>query len=88
MQCIDCHTSNDIHGDGNIYSKREQAVEIECTDCHGNLEEYSDQKTSRGNPIANLEKQNRPNFVSSRELMGTFTLYRRSEHLRIEPLYR
>jgi hypothetical protein len=29
MECIDCHTANDIHGDGDIYSKKEQAVEVE-----------------------------------------------------------
>ncbi|MBW8034475.1 MAG: hypothetical protein FVQ79_02085 [Planctomycetes bacterium] len=57
MDCIDCHTLNDIHGDGNIYSKREQAVEIECTDCHGNIDSYSNLKTSRGNPLTNVHKQ-------------------------------
>jgi hypothetical protein len=58
MHCVDCHTLNDIHGDGNIYSKREQAVEIECTDCHGNLETYSTMTSSRNKPLKNLEKQN------------------------------
>ena len=58
MECIDCHTANDIHGDGNIYSKREQAVEIECTDCHGDTEKYSSLKTARGRLMTNLEKQN------------------------------
>ena len=58
IHCIDCHTINDIHGDGNIYSKREQAVEIECTDCHGDIEKYSTLETSRGNPMDNLVKQN------------------------------
>ena len=58
MDCIDCHTPNDLHGDGNIYSKREQAVEIECADCHGTAGEYSVLKTSRGRGMANLERQN------------------------------
>ncbi len=58
VYCIDCHTLNDIHGDGNIYSKREQGVEIECTDCRGDIESYSTMKTSRGNPITHLKKQN------------------------------
>ncbi len=35
MDCIDCHTSNDIMGDGNIYSKQHEAVEIRCQTCHG-----------------------------------------------------
>ncbi|MEK9628515.1 MAG: hypothetical protein VW455_05800 [Nitrospinota bacterium] len=36
MDCIDCHTQRDIMGDGNIYSKQHQAVEIRCETCHGN----------------------------------------------------
>ncbi len=58
MECIDCHTMNDVHGDGNVYSKREQAVEIECTDCHGDLDRYSAMETSRGTPMENLQKRN------------------------------
>jgi len=63
MHCVDCHTLNDIHGDGNIYSKREQAVEIECRDCHGDPEHYSALKTSRGNLMTNLERQNDQVFL-------------------------
>ncbi|MFQ6118388.1 MAG: hypothetical protein ACE5KE_00720, partial [Methanosarcinales archaeon] len=40
MECIDCHTSQDMHGDGNLYSKKEQYVEIECEDCHGTPDKY------------------------------------------------
>ena len=35
MDCIDCHTQRDIMGDGNLYSKQHQAVEIRCETCHG-----------------------------------------------------
>ncbi len=41
LECIDCHTESDIMGDGNIYSKQNQAVEISCETCHG---------SSRANP--------------------------------------
>ena len=58
MHCIDCHTSNEVHGDGNIYSKKEQAVEVECATCHGSSDQYSDLKTSRGNRMRRLRKQN------------------------------
>lgn len=58
MHCVDCHTINDIHGDGNIYSKKEQAVEIECADCHGDPDRYSTLTTSRGTRMTNLERQN------------------------------
>jgi hypothetical protein len=66
MHCIDCHTLNDIHGDGNIYSKKEQAVEIECADCHGSLEEYCDLKTSRNNLMTNLKQQNNQIFLEGK----------------------
>jgi hypothetical protein len=57
MTCIDCHTKQDLHGDGNIYAKREQGVEIECDDCHGTMQERSDLKTSWGNSFTNLEEK-------------------------------
>ena len=38
FECIDCHTQFDIMGDGNIYSKQHQAVEIRCETCHGNAD--------------------------------------------------
>ena len=38
LECIDCHTQFDVMGDGNIYSKQHQAVEIRCENCHGNAD--------------------------------------------------
>lgn len=35
LLCQDCHTSIDIHGDGNLTTTTLGQVEIECTDCHG-----------------------------------------------------
>ncbi len=35
MLCQDCHTSVDIHGDGNLFGTTLGQVEIECSDCHG-----------------------------------------------------
>ncbi len=57
MTCIDCHTKRDLHGDGNMYTKREYAVEVECTDCHGTMERGTSFKTSRGNPLTNLHEK-------------------------------
>jgi len=34
MQCIDCHTSYEVMGDGNEYQHKEEQVKIECIDCH------------------------------------------------------
>lgn len=34
MQCIDCHTSQEIMGDHNKYKHQHDAVKIQCSDCH------------------------------------------------------
>jgi hypothetical protein len=66
MTCIDCHTKQDLHGDGNIYTKREQAVEIECYNCHGTLEKRSDLKTSWGNSFTNLKEEDGKIILTSK----------------------
>ncbi len=35
LECIDCHTSIDVHGDGNIYPSIGHQLEVKCEDCHG-----------------------------------------------------
>lgn len=35
MGCVDCHSIQDIHGDGNMYARNWDFIEIECDDCHG-----------------------------------------------------
>lgn len=66
MTCIDCHTSKELHGDGNIYSKKHQAVEIRCEDCHGTAKAQSSLKTSWGNPITNLKKDGNKIILKSK----------------------
>ncbi len=38
--CQDCHTTNSMHGNGNISTTTLANVEIECSDCHGTPENY------------------------------------------------
>ncbi|AOG00262.1 cytochrome c554 and c-prime family protein [Blastomonas sp. RAC04] len=40
MQCVDCHFSQDGHGNGLIYGEVANAVEIGCKDCHGTPDAY------------------------------------------------
>ncbi len=35
MACIDCHTREEIMGDGNRYAHYEEQLEIDCRSCHG-----------------------------------------------------
>jgi hypothetical protein len=35
MHCVDCHLAREIMGDGKVYSRMTQQVEVRCQDCHG-----------------------------------------------------
>lgn len=34
LLCIDCHSSHEVMGDGNWYTHEEDAVSLQCSDCH------------------------------------------------------
>jgi Ca2+-binding EF-hand superfamily protein len=57
MHCIDCHTQNDVMGDGRLYGAMEHAVEISCSDCHGTFTEPASLRTRRGTPLAHLRRE-------------------------------
>ncbi len=40
MLCQDCHTTVDMHGDGNLPGTTLAQVEIECEDCHGTVSKF------------------------------------------------
>ena len=40
MHCVDCHFSQDGHGNGHIYGEVAAAIEIDCADCHGTADKY------------------------------------------------
>ena len=40
MHCVDCHFSQDAHGNGHIYGEVAAAIEITCADCHGTVSRY------------------------------------------------
>ena len=44
MDCIDCHTSRDIMGDGYAYENMYHQTEISCEDCHGTGKKRPDVK--------------------------------------------
>jgi len=39
MHCVDCHFAQDNHGNGKLYGETRNAIEIDCTDCHGTIRE-------------------------------------------------
>lgn len=50
MECIDCHTSRDLMGDGYAYENMYLQTEISCEDCHGSATEAPQ--------IARIEREN------------------------------
>jgi hypothetical protein len=46
MQCVDCHFSQDNHGNGYLYGEVAAAVEIDCKDCHGTAQALPNLYTS------------------------------------------
>jgi len=46
MHCVDCHFSQDAHGNGYLYGEVSAAIEIQCADCHGTVDRYPTLRTS------------------------------------------
>ena len=46
MQCNDCHFGQDNHGNGRLYGETRNAVEIDCVDCHGTIDQKATLITS------------------------------------------
>ena len=61
MDCIDCHTSRDIMGDGYAYENMYHQTEIRCEDCHGTGKKRPDFKEiTRENDEAVRESKSYP----------------------------
>ncbi len=52
LLCIDCHSSIDVMGDGRVHKHQEQAVKIQCIDCHITEEYNKVDKKNIGNIAA------------------------------------
>lgn len=46
MHCVDCHFQQDNHGNGNLYGETRNAIELDCTDCHGTVNQRATLVTS------------------------------------------
>ncbi|MCP4502234.1 MAG: hypothetical protein GY822_19930 [Deltaproteobacteria bacterium] len=62
MECIDCHTEREVHGDGHIYSDNQVFVEIRCESCHGDIDSEATGVTALDNPVTNLEHKDDGTF--------------------------
>ncbi|MFY9562067.1 MAG: hypothetical protein WAQ52_17680 [Terriglobales bacterium] len=46
MHCVDCHFEQDSHGNGKLYGETRNAIEIDCVDCHGTIQQRAPLATS------------------------------------------
>ncbi len=46
MHCVDCHFSQDVHGNNRLHQEVRAAEEIQCIDCHGTPAQYATLRTS------------------------------------------
>src|SRR5262249_5279201 len=46
MHCVDCHFTQDNHGNTKLYGEVRAAIEIQCIDCHGTVSKYANLRTS------------------------------------------
>lgn len=53
MECIDCHTRDEIMGDGTSYAHYEEQLEISCEVCHSEQPGM----TRKGKELTNVEKE-------------------------------
>ena len=58
LQCIDCHTREEVMGDGNFYKNLEEALEVTCETCH-----LWELKTKKGRTLSQLIKTKKGVFL-------------------------
>ena len=58
MHCVDCHFTQDNHGNTKLYQEVRAAIEIQCTDCHGTVSKYATLRTT--GPAAPDPSKNNP----------------------------
>lgn len=66
MHCIDCHSTKEIHGDGNIYVRKSQAVKIKCSSCHGEPNSKPTMTDSEGMKLSNIKQDGDKLILTSR----------------------
>lgn len=66
LHCIDCHTMNDVMGDGQLHGNMEHQVEISCSDCHGTFTARATLRTQRGHVLSNVRREGDSVILRSR----------------------
>lgn len=63
LDCIDCHTRQDVMGDNTLHTSQYDAVHLQCQDCHGTKEKLPQiKKIEDSNDLAFEEQITNPKF--------------------------
>ncbi|OLN32795.1 cytochrome c3 family protein [Desulfosporosinus metallidurans] len=57
LDCIDCHTRQDVMGDNKLYTSQYDAVHLQCQDCHGTKEKLPQTKIIKDTNDLAFEEQ-------------------------------
>lgn len=79
MHCVDCHFSQDVHGNTRLQSEVRAAVEIQCIDCHGTADERATLMTT--GPAAYTSGPNGRDLAALRTPSGKKRFERRGDKL-------
>ena len=72
LLCQDCHTTNAMHGNGNLGSTTLATIEIECADCHGTPTHYPwELPIGYGDEFGKELDMNKPRGVAEEPLQVT-----------------
>ena len=72
LLCQDCHTTNAMHGNGNIGVTTLATIEIECADCHGTTTHYPwELPVGYGDEFGRKLDMNNPRGVAEEPLQVT-----------------
>ncbi len=80
MHCVDCHTRDDVMGDGTLYRRMEDAVEMRCETCHGTPDAYATGVTAKGAKLPHFVQNADGVFLRSR-IDGTLRRMKQSRDI-------
>lgn len=81
MECIDCHTAQDVMGDGNLYLHKEDQVKVQCKDCHSHntnnkvAYEELDYESRKIVDLRNSRKENQDFLVTEKSKLPLINSY-------------
>jgi len=71
MHCIDCHFSQDVHGNNRLHMEVRAATEIGCIDCHGTADKAATLRTSGPASYTSATDGNGRNLLTLKTPFGT-----------------